>query len=71
METYNAYMTPIKMVYQLIKKVNKDLFNAKLFNQTIGSLRYICNTIPHICQKVGLASIFNEQPKNHTKKFLK
>lgn len=57
-------MTPIEIGFQLIKKTNKDLFfNINIFNQITGSLRYICNTRPHICQKVKLVIIFKEQSK--------
>ncbi|KAK2439768.1 hypothetical protein QL285_011252 [Trifolium repens] len=36
---------------------------ATTFKQLVGSLRYLCNTIPDICYAVGMVSRFMSKPK--------
>ena len=37
--------------------------DATTFKQMVGSLRYLCNTIPDICYVVGIVSRFMSKPK--------
>ncbi|XP_050893513.1 uncharacterized mitochondrial protein AtMg00810-like [Lathyrus oleraceus] len=40
-----------------------DDVDATTFKQLVGSLRYLCNTIPDICYEVGMVSRFMSKPK--------
>jgi hypothetical protein len=42
---------------------NEKTVNNTLFRQIVGSLRFVCNSIPDISFGVGLVSIFMETPK--------
>ncbi|XP_050876624.1 secreted RxLR effector protein 161-like [Lathyrus oleraceus] len=63
MRNCNVVVTPLEIGAKLRKEINDDFLSATLYKQIIGSLRYLCNTKPYICQNVILLSIFMEKPQ--------
>lgn len=62
MSTCNAVATPLETRAKL-KETDDEFVSATLYKQIIGSLRYLCNIKPYICQSVGLLSRFMEKPQ--------
>lgn len=60
---YNADATPFETGAKMRKKTNDEFISPTLYKQIIGSLRYLCNNRPYICQSVKLLSRFMEKPK--------
>lgn len=58
----NATNTPFKTWAKLKREINDEFVNVTLYKQITGSLRYLCNTRPDICQRVDLLSMFIEKP---------
>ena len=63
MSNCNAAATPLETGAKLKKETDDKFVSATLYKQIIGSLRYLCNTRPDICQSVGLLSRFMEKPQ--------
>ncbi|XP_050919046.1 uncharacterized mitochondrial protein AtMg00810-like [Lathyrus oleraceus] len=63
MSNCNATATPLETGAKLKKDTNDKVVSETLYKQIIGSLRYLCNTKPDICQSVGLLSRFVEKPQ--------
>lgn len=61
MRNCNATITLLETGAKLKKETNDEFVSATLYKQIIGSLRYLCNTIPDIYQSVGLLSRFMEK----------
>lgn len=59
----NAAVTPIKTNHKLDSNSEGDKVDATIFKKLVGSLRYLCNTIPHIFYEVGIVSRFISKPK--------
>ncbi|XP_050916791.1 secreted RxLR effector protein 161-like [Lathyrus oleraceus] len=59
----NAAVMQLETGAKLRKKTNNEFISATLYKQIIGSLRYLCNTKPVICQSVRLLSRFMEKPQ--------
>ncbi|XP_027355486.1 uncharacterized protein LOC113865251 [Abrus precatorius] len=57
----NATTTPIEMAMSL--KDEGELVDTTLYKQIVGSLRYLCNTIPDLAFNVGLINRFMQAPK--------
>lgn len=63
MSNYNAVITPLKSGVKLRKDTNDEFISTTLYKQIIGSLRYICNIRPYICQSVELLRRFKGKPQ--------
>ncbi|XP_050875567.1 uncharacterized mitochondrial protein AtMg00810-like [Lathyrus oleraceus] len=51
-------LTPSEINQKLDSDPEGDDVNAINFKQLVGSLRYLCNTIPDTCYVVGMVSMF-------------
>lgn len=51
MSNCNTTITPMETIIKSKKKRKNELVNATLYKETIGSLRYLCNT-KHIFVKM-------------------
>ncbi|AET01711.1 hypothetical protein MTR_8g019120 [Medicago truncatula] len=49
---------PMETGAELSKDTEEELVDATLNKQIVVSLIYLCNTIPYLCQSVGLARRF-------------
>nr|XP_027189352.1 uncharacterized protein LOC113786225 [Cicer arietinum] len=58
----NGNSTPSKSGLILSKEGNEEPIDPTNFKQIVGSLRYLCNTRPHISYNVGLISRYMEKP---------
>ncbi|XP_058748412.1 uncharacterized mitochondrial protein AtMg00810-like [Vicia villosa] len=56
-------LTPAETNYKLDSDAEGDDVDATTFKQLVGSLRYLCNTIPNICYAVGMMIRFMNKPK--------
>ncbi|XP_058734076.1 secreted RxLR effector protein 161-like [Vicia villosa] len=65
MSNCNVASTPLKTREKLRKEIDDEFVSVKLYKEIIGSLRYICNTRPYICQSVRLLSRFIEKPQEY------
>lgn len=63
MSNCNATTTPLEIGAKLRNDTKYEFVSAIMYKQIIGSLRYLYNTIPNICQSVGLLSNFMEKPQ--------
>ena len=63
MRNCNEVVTLLKTGSKLKKETNDEFVSSTLYKQIIGSLRYLCNTRPDICQSVELLSRFMEKPQ--------
>ncbi|XP_050890987.1 secreted RxLR effector protein 161-like [Lathyrus oleraceus] len=63
MSNCNATPTPLETGAKLKKKINDKLASTIFYKQIIGSLMYLCNTKPKICQSIRLLSRFMEKPQ--------
>ena len=58
-----AVVTPSETNQKLNYDPEGDDVDAITFKQLVGSLRYLCNTIPDIYSAVGMVSRFVSKPK--------
>lgn len=63
LSNYNAFVTQLETGEKLRKETNDEFVSEIMYKYIIGSLRYLCNTKPDICQSVGLLSMFMEKPQ--------
>lgn len=56
MRSCNSGITRMKKDINLSKDTNDEFVDATLYKKIIGSLRYMFNTSPNICQSAGLVS---------------
>lgn len=63
MRKYNATTTPLETREKLKKETYDEFVSAIIYKQIIGSLRYIFNIRPDICQSVRLLRRFMEKPQ--------
>lgn len=63
MNKCNAAARPLEIRAKLRKETNDEFLSVTFYKQIIGSLRYLCNTRPYICQSVGLLSRFMDKPQ--------
>ena len=59
----NPSSTPAEPGLKLEKDPEEELVDATEFRQLVGSLRYLCNSIPDICFAVSLISRFMQKPR--------
>ena len=59
----NPSSTPAEPGLKLKKDLEEELVGATKFRQLVGSLRYLCNSIPNICFVVSLISRFIQKPR--------
>lgn len=52
MSNYNATVTPLETEAKLKREINDEIVNTTLYKQIIGSLSFLCNRKPDICQSV-------------------
>ncbi|XP_050878503.1 uncharacterized mitochondrial protein AtMg00810-like [Lathyrus oleraceus] len=58
-------VTPDDTKQKLDSDSDGDDVDATMFKQLVGSLRCLCNTIPDICDAVGMVSRFMSKLKSH------
>ncbi|XP_050875527.1 uncharacterized protein LOC127079150 [Lathyrus oleraceus] len=63
MRNYNSVATSLETGAKLRKETNDEFLSVTLYKQISGSLKYIFNTRPDICQSVILLSRFIEKPQ--------
>ncbi|XP_050883926.1 secreted RxLR effector protein 161-like [Lathyrus oleraceus] len=63
MSNYNAAATPLETGAKLKKETYDKFLSVTLYKQIIGSLRYLCNARPNICQSVELLNRIMEKPQ--------
>ncbi|XP_050920534.1 secreted RxLR effector protein 161-like [Lathyrus oleraceus] len=56
-------VTPADTNQKLDSDSDGDNVDVAMFKQLVGSLRYLCNTIPDICYAVGTVNRFMSKPK--------
>lgn len=61
MRNCNAASVPLEARAKLKNYTNDEFISATLYKQIIGSLRYLCNNRPNICQSVGMFSRLMEK----------
>ncbi|XP_050878833.1 uncharacterized mitochondrial protein AtMg00810-like [Lathyrus oleraceus] len=60
---YKSGITPAETNNKFDSDVEDIDVHATNFKQLVGSLRYLCNTIPDICYAIGMVSRFMNKPK--------
>ncbi|XP_057444510.1 secreted RxLR effector protein 161-like [Lotus japonicus] len=63
MSTSNPASSPIEVNVKLEKEEDSEYADETLFEQIVGSLRYLCNARPNICYSVGVVSRYMCNPK--------
>lgn len=63
MSSCNAVANPMEVNQKLDRDESGEPVNETAFKQIIGSLRYLCNSIPELSFGVGLISRFMSSPK--------
>ncbi|XP_019460077.1 PREDICTED: uncharacterized protein LOC109359836 [Lupinus angustifolius] len=63
MDSCNSVTSPVEANVKLTNDEDGEAVDETLFKQIVGSLRYLCNSIPHISYGVGLVSRFMCNPK--------
>ncbi|WVZ20115.1 hypothetical protein V8G54_007437 [Vigna mungo] len=63
MSNCNNVPIPITANLKLADQPEEERVDASLYNQIVGSLRYICNSKPDISYGVGLLSRFMNEPR--------
>ncbi|XP_073220057.1 secreted RxLR effector protein 161-like [Cicer arietinum] len=59
----NPAVIPMEINAKLEIEMKEELTDSTLFKQTVGSLRYLCNTRSDISYSLGVVSRFMERPK--------
>jgi len=59
----NSTPIPVMVNLKLTEELDEKAVDATLFNQVIGSLRYLCNSRPNISYRVGLINRFMNNPR--------
>ncbi|XP_050878057.1 uncharacterized mitochondrial protein AtMg00810-like [Lathyrus oleraceus] len=57
-------ITPAEINHNLDSDDEDDDVNATIFKHLVGSLRYLCNTIPDMCYAIEMVSRFMNKPKS-------
>ncbi|XP_050908770.1 uncharacterized mitochondrial protein AtMg00240-like [Lathyrus oleraceus] len=60
---WKVVVTASETNHKLDSDSEGDDVDATNFNQVVGSLGYLCNTIPDICYAIGIVSRFMSKPK--------
>lgn len=63
MDDLNPVLSPVKPNLKLEKHGEEEKVDATLFKLIVGSLRYLCNSIPDIRFSIGLVSRYMDVPK--------
>lgn len=59
----NAANTPAEVGLRLEKEPEEEVVDPTTYRRMVGSLRYLCNTIPYLSYSVGVISRYIECPK--------
>ena len=63
LENCKVAITPADTNQKLDSDSAGEDVDATTFKQMVGSMRYLCNTIPDICYAIGMISRFMSKPK--------
>jgi hypothetical protein len=63
MNECNSVSNPCETNSKLEECSDEEIVHATMYKQLVGSLRYLCNSMPDLCYAVGVVSKFMNEPR--------